>query len=259
MVGWLAEEERKGRRTVLERTGVAGLTVLRAGVPLPQALRERTALRRLERAAERLVRAGVRRALTRPDFPRWEVLEAYGLRPVDPGPLCQALAAPLALAALERQGIPPAAGTVALSGRRVSRPLFQAAMVLCPQVRTLVIDAPDGGAELAQELRREYGAAALTGRGGQLAQVRLSFSPGEGEGLRLWGPAPELDGLELVPAAELPAGLAPLPLLALLWEEGRISAKNIQIIPADFEKTPFQDQDKNSGNFTNGKMNGIWS
>ena len=34
MVGWLAEEERQGRRTVLERTGLAGLTVLRAGVPL---------------------------------------------------------------------------------------------------------------------------------------------------------------------------------------------------------------------------------
>lgn len=234
MVGWLAEEERKGRRAALERTGVAGLTVLRAGVPLPRKLRERTALRRLDRAAELLARAGVRRVLTRSDFPWWEGLEAHGLRPVDPEPLCQALAAPLALAALKRQGIPPAAGTVALSGRRVSRPLFQAAMILCPQVRTLVIDAPDGGDELAGELRRTYGAAALTGPGGRLAQVRLSFSPGEGKGLRLWGPAPDLDGFALASPLDLPAELAPLPLLAVLWEEGRIPAKEIRIVPEDF-------------------------
>ena len=49
-----------------------------------------------------------------------------------------------------------------LKKRNRSAWLFQAAMALCPQVRTLVIDAPDGGAELAGELRREYGAAALT-------------------------------------------------------------------------------------------------
>lgn len=234
MVGWLAEEERQGRRTVLERTGLVGLTVLRAGVPLPPKLRERTVLRRVEKAAGLLARAGVRRVLTRQDFPHWDVLSAYGLRPVDLEPLCQALAAPLALAALERQGIAPSVGTVALSGRRVSRPLFQAAMALCPQVRTLVIDAPDGGAELAGELRREYGAAALTALDGSAAQVLLSFSPGEGRGLRLWGPAPDLDGLTLVPPLDLPGELAPLPLLAVLWEEGRIPAKEIRVVPEDF-------------------------
>ena len=77
MVGWLAEEERQGRRTVLERTGLAGLTVLRAGVPLPPKLRERTVLRRVEKAAGLLARAGVRRVLTRQDFPHWDVLSAY--------------------------------------------------------------------------------------------------------------------------------------------------------------------------------------
>lgn len=236
MVGWLAEEERQGRRTVVARAGLAGLTVLRAGVPLPGSVRERTALRRVRRAADLLVRSGVRRVLTRRDFPFWEALEVCGLRPVDPEPLCQALAAPLALAALERQGIAPAAGTVALSGRRVSRPLFQAAMTLCPQVRALVIDAPDGGAELAGELRRTYGAAALTGPGGGTAQVRLAFSPREGEreDLRLWGPAPDLGGFALASPLDLPAELAPLPLLAVLWEEGRIPAKEIRIVPEDF-------------------------
>ena len=38
MVGWLVREDRRGRRPVLERTQLAGMTVLRAGVPAPDAL-----------------------------------------------------------------------------------------------------------------------------------------------------------------------------------------------------------------------------
>ena len=63
MVGWLVREDRRGRRPVLERTQLAGMTVLRAGVPAPDALAQRKLERRLERAAELLCRAGVRRVL----------------------------------------------------------------------------------------------------------------------------------------------------------------------------------------------------
>ena len=54
MVGWLVREDRRGRRPVLERTQLAGMTVLRAGVPAPDALAQRKLERRLERAAELL-------------------------------------------------------------------------------------------------------------------------------------------------------------------------------------------------------------
>ncbi|MFR2332334.1 MAG: hypothetical protein ACLS63_05180 [Flavonifractor plautii] len=64
---------------------------------------------------------------------------------MDPEPFCQAIAVPLALAALRRAGILRVRATVALSGPRVSRPLFAAAARLCPQVRHLVVDGPARG------------------------------------------------------------------------------------------------------------------
>ena len=232
MVGWLLEEERSSWRLQLNQTNLMGLRVLRAGVPRP--LSEKRLLRRLDRAAARLARAGVRRTLAAPGFSHWGLLAEYGLRPVDPEPLCQALAAPLALAELARQGIPPAAGTVALAGRRVNRPLFQAALALCPQVRTLIIDVPSGGTELADYLRREFGAAALTASSAARPQATVCFAgertaPGA---LYLCGPAPELAGFQLRPPSAVPPEAESLPLLALLWEAGLLSAGDIQIVPA---------------------------
>ena len=147
-------------------------------------------------------------------FPCWPVLEAAGLRPVETEPFCQAMAVPLALAALRRARILRAQATVALAGQRVSRPLFAAAEALCPQVRRLVVDVPGEGEELA-----------------------ACFGPAGGESggavLRLYGPAPQLDGLRLLPEeGTLPPGLAPLPLLTLLWECGRLRPEQIRIFPA---------------------------
>ena len=167
--------------------------------------------------------------------PCWPVLEAAGLRPVETEPFCQAMAVPLALAALRRARILRAQATVALAGPRVSRPLFAAAEALCPQVRRLVVDVPGEGEELAAWLREEYGAAVLPP--GTAADVTACFGPAGGESggavLRLYGPAPQLDGLRLLPEeGTLPPGLAPLPLLALLWECGRLRPEQIRIFPA---------------------------
>jgi len=233
MVGWLTLEIRRGWRTELEPSGLLGLRLLRARTPLPPGLREKTVCRRLDRAAVLLARSGVRRVLTPPDFPYWEILQTRGLCPVDPSPLCQAMAAPLALAELARKGVSPASGTVALVGQRVDRPFFLAAQALCPRVRTLILDAPSGGEELAGYLREEFGAAALAAGVLLPAQAVLCFSPsraGEG-GVILCGPAPDLAGLALSPAEiSLPQEPDSLPLLSLLWEAGRISTGEIQVI-----------------------------
>ena len=96
--------------------------------------------------------------------------------------------------------------------------------------------APPGeGEELAAWLREEYGAAVLPP--GTAADVTACFGPAGGESggavLRLYGPAPQLDGLRLLPEeGTLPPGLAPLPLLALLWECGRLRPEQIRIFPA---------------------------
>ena len=235
MVGIVALEARKGRRPALEEGAVWGMPALRAGVPAPPGLREARLRRRTERAAAALARAGVRRVLAAEDFPCWPVLEAAGLRPVETEPFCQAMAVPLALAALRRARILRAQATVALAGQRVSRPLFAAAEALCPQVRRLVVDVPGEGEELAAWLREEYGAAVLPP--GTAADVTACFGPAGGESggavLRLYGPAPQLDGLRLLPEeGTLPPGLALLPLLTLLWECGRLRPEQIRIFPA---------------------------
>ena len=232
LVGIVALEERRGRRPVVTEERVLGLRCLRVSVPVRPGLREDRRKRRAEQGAAALYRAGVRRALTAEDFPDWPALEGQGLRSVDPEPFCQAIAVPLALAALRRAGILRVRATVALSGPRVSRPLFAAAERLCPQVRHLVVDVPGEGEELAAWLREEYGAAVLR-PGGAAPDVTLAFGPGgeeRGRVLRLYGPAPGLAGLRPIPEeGGLPPDLAPLPLLSLLWECGRLTEGQIQI------------------------------
>lgn len=232
LVGIVALEERRGRRPVVTEERVLGLRCLRVSVPVRPGLRDDRRKRRAEQGAAALYRAGVRRALTAEDFPDWPALEGQGLRSVDPEPFCQTIAVPLALAALRRAGILRVRATVALSGPRVSRPLFAAAERLCPQVRHLVVDVPGEGEELAAWLREEYGAAVLR-PGGAAPDVTLAFGPGgeeRGPVLRLYGPVPGLAGLRpILEEGGLPPDLAPLPLLSLLWECGRLTEGQIRI------------------------------
>lgn len=232
LVGIVALEERRGRRPVVTEERVLGLRCLRVSVPVRPGLQDDRRKRRAEQGAAALYRAGVRRALTAEDFPDWPALEGQGLRSVDPEPFCQAIAVPLALAALRRAGILRVRATVALSGPRVSRPLFAVAARLCPQVRHLVVDVPGEGEELAAWLREEYGAAVLR-PGGAAPDVTLAFGPGgeeRGTVLRLYGPVPGLAGLRpILEEGGLPPDLAPLPLLSLLWECGRLTEGQIRI------------------------------
>lgn len=233
MVGYLVPEEGRGRLR-LEQVQVRGMPLLRACVPLGW-----NGERRLLRAARRLREAGVRRVLTPPDFVGWDLLERWGLAPVEPAPLCRALTAPLLLALLARRGVEPARATVLLRGERVDRVLFEAAQVLCPQVRTLAVSAPDGGAALCRLLREEYGAAVPETARSLCPDAAAELAPGERPvpgALHLYGPAPGLAGLGLrAPGAGLP-GTEPLALLTLLWEAGRLSLREIEIFTIDRDK-----------------------
>lgn len=235
VVGVLTRDPRKGHRARLEQTRLLGLRVLWARVPVTDGMRERKRRRRIARGAEALYREGVRRVLVESGFPDWETLRSAGLRPVDPEPFCQAIAPPLALAALAQAALSPAQATVSLSAPRMNRALFRAAEALCPQVRYLEIDVPEGGKELAGWLREEFGAAVLLPGGGPRPDVSLCFGPGEAAGkqvLRLYGPEPDLAGLRPLPAEEaLPAELDGLPLVALLWETGLLRAGQLRFLP----------------------------
>jgi len=185
----------------------------------------------LKRAGKNLRLGGALRVLVPRGFDRWPVLEAFGLRQVDPELFVRAQSVPLALGSLERQGLAPEYATVALRGLRADRDMARAAVELCPKVRRLVVDAPQGGRELAQRLRREFGVPILPP--GELGQTALRFQEGspalEETTLDLFGPQPKLAGLTLTALGLAEEDREDLPLLAALWEGGRLGPEDIKI------------------------------
>ena len=232
MVGVLELTEGRGRPEA-GRCSLLGLGLLRVRVPVTDKLSGGRLVRRLEKGARLLTRAGVRRVLTAADFPHWDLLARHGLEPVDPAPLCQALAAPLTLEAMARRGVDPERGTVSLWAPRPSSALLRAAEELCPRVRLLTVDVPGEEEALAGWLWREFGAAALRPEAAPPADAAVWFADGGGRGaavLRLYGPAPDLAGLTLAPPRDVAeAGLDPVPAMALLWEAGRLDRQKIAI------------------------------
>ncbi|MCI9157320.1 MAG: hypothetical protein HFF44_10355 [Lawsonibacter sp.] len=186
---------------------------------------------RLDRAGRNLRRGGVLRVLVPKGFDRWPLLERFGLRPVEADSLVRAQSVPLALEALERQGLAPDRATVALRGIRADREMARTAAALCAQVRRVVVDAPNGGTELARWLRRELGVPILPP--GERGQVALEFQPGgarrEETLLQLYGPRPELAGLTLSAPGLAEEDREDLPLLAALWEGGKLDRNDIKI------------------------------
>lgn len=215
-----------GGRGRAEAASLYGLPVLRARAD-PDGL---WGERRLRRAGRNLRRGGAVRVLAPGDAVRWPLLAALGLRPVETEDFVRAQSAPLALAGLERRGLAPDRAAVALRGLRADYAMVRAAAQLCPRVRRLIIDAPGGGAELAAWLRREFGVPVLPP--GERGALALRFHPeggGEEPALALYGPVPDLGGLKLSAPTLAEGDRADLPLLAALWEGGRLPPEAIKI------------------------------
>ena len=215
----------------LTREEIYGLPLLRGETP-----GDRLTVRRVRRTAAALRKKGVVRALAPEGFPFWETVLKQGLRPVETGELCRALAAPIALAALEGEGIPPHLASVLLRGERVTRALRAAALELCPRVRQLLVEAPAGGEALRQQLRQEFGLPAVEGHAGREVHLTLCFSrpdgtrPGRTADLSGETPAPAGCRFGLRQGA-LPEDAAALPLLSVLWTSGRLERDEISVTP----------------------------
>lgn len=186
---------------------------------------------RLRRAGRGLRRYGAQRTLAPAAFEGWPLLEECGLRQIDPSPLVRAQCLPLTVAALDRQGVAPDRATVALRGVRADRDMALAAARLCRAVRYLVIAAPRGGEELARWLRQEFGIPVLPAE--EPAQLSLRFHPqapeGEREALELFGLRPSLGGLRFSAPGLAEGDREDLPLLAALWERGKLGADDLKI------------------------------
>ncbi len=195
-------------------------------------------IRRLRRAGTDLRRAGVLRVLVPRGFQGWGLWEGLGLRRIETEHFLRAQALPLALGALERRGTAPDRATVALRGGRADREMARAAVSLCRQVRHLVIDAP-GGEALAGWLRRELGVPILPRQ--EEGELALCFAPncrrGGETALELYGATPDLGGLALAAPALAGEDRDDLPLLAALWEGGKLTQKEIKVLDRTGEST----------------------
>ena len=215
----------------LSRERLLGLPLLRAEVP-----GKSLTPRRVRRTARALRKAGVVRVLAPEEFPLWNEVLAQGLRPVETGELCRALAVPVTLAALAGDGVPLRQASVTLQGDRVTRALRAAAMELCPQVRQLLVEVPAGGAELQRELSREFGLPVVEGGPERQTHLTLCFSPsgrvGRGRIADLSGETPALAEYRFsLREGALPGDAAALPLLSALWASGRLERSDIAVSP----------------------------
>lgn len=226
MLGQIVYSAQGKGRLKMEETTLHGLPVLRAAFD-PAG---RWAPHRLTRAGKRLKKAGIRRVLVPEGFSEWEILSCCGLRPVAPDAFLRAHAAQLTLAALERQGKRPEQCAVALRALRVDRDVVRTAETLCRQVRDVCISAPEGGEQLRDRLRWEYGAAVrpdfehvaaavrFDPRTWQRAEALVDLFPPGPDPRCAWVNVPGLEGEET----------EHFPLLAALWEEKRLKNSDLE-------------------------------
>ena len=152
---------------------------------------------------------------------------------METGEFCRAMAPAVALAALTGAHIRPEGATVVLRGERVTRAMRMSALKLCPEVKNLLIAAPVGGAGLQAELRREYGVPALEDAPGRAPDLAIHFAPSAGGSARivdLSGNSPRMDHFSFALREQaLPEDCEGLPLLAALWETGRLDPAEITV------------------------------
>ena len=171
-------------------------------------------------------------------LPYGAIFAKRGFLPVEVLPLYRSLAGEWLRAALAAKELSGAA-TVAVCGDRLTGELVRTVTELCLRYRYVLLDIPDGGEELARQLRREFGVSLiLRPAAGQIAAA---------DGVLLFTPRPELrggvvlalyDGTEVpkdvtltLPALEdrLPVGCCREQLLAALCGAGVLRAAQIEM------------------------------
>ena len=227
MIGVVTWTEEKPPRRAEERT------ILRMRFCAADILRrERTpaaVLRGRARAAARaLSRAGVVRAVFPEDFALLPSFAKQNVGPVDVLPLYRRRAGEWLRAGLAARGVSGAA-MAALCADRLTGEAVRAVTELCLRYRYVLLDVPEGGEELARQLRREFGVSLiLRPAAGQLAAAdgALLFS------LALYDGAQPPENVRMrLPALEeqLPQGCRRDQLLAALWGAGALRPEQIEL------------------------------
>lgn len=229
MIGWLAYAQVNGRgRMTLESVGP--LSLAKQTLYDPEGLSEWRVRRRL-RKIERLYQAHqVRRLIIADSFPySGELRQCVRINEL---PFYRSAADLLALGVLDQCGISPEKAVVSLSAPRVCTELKAAAERLSAVVRGMAIDAPEGGSDYAEWLRRRYG---IPIQQPNCADVTVAFGPGgqvHGTLISLYEDSVSLSGLQVTaPELELPQGYE-AQFIAALWECGVLDRRQLRISAA---------------------------
>lgn len=186
--------------------------------------------RKLKQAGRFFSRRGIRRILAPDGFKNWDILERYGIGPVDPLPFLKANAARIVVAVLEKRGMQKEKCSVALRGIEVEQEMLLTAEELCPVVRDVCISVYRGGKELRNRLRMEYGIAVRPDSDCIDAAVRFHPETADGGGivLNLFLEKMDLNGISVTANGVETKDTQMLPLLAALWENGRIGSSDLE-------------------------------
>lgn len=224
MLGQIKLEE--GGWGSTRRTDLYGLTILRTHID-PEGWMSGV---RLRRGGKNLHFAGVRRVLLPLELEESPILKRFQLAPLDPSPLVRACGAELALTLLRYWGSEESKAPVALRASRADRDMAQTAALLCSRVRHVIIDAPQGGNELAYRLRREFGLPILPPEEeGALALRFDRAAPTRERALELYGLHPNLGGLRICAPELLQEDREDLQVLTALWQRGKLPRERLNI------------------------------
>ena len=227
MLGQLCWDEALGQKIILNGGEVESLRTVQ-GILSPK---ETLLSWRLGRLAKKFRRHGVSRLLVPNGFSHWDILEKYGLSSVQTLPFLRVLAGPLLLTALVKGGYDPKRCTIALRGRRVTKEMERAVDYLLPHVRDIVITAPSGGEDLIVWMRQEWGIASRPDRGQMEGVVCFDGTVAQNgvQVLTLFEDNICICGLGIkLTEKESSEGTEQLPLLAALWETGRIELSGLE-------------------------------
>lgn len=223
MVGWI-RYSRGGGRSQPQTEVLYGMTVLTMPFYEPDGSRQKRVERSLRKLEQAFRRAGISRVIVPDNFPYRDCLGL--IRPVGPMPLYRAAADLLTLEVLHRKGIPPGGARAVLAGPRLCPELCGAAERLCSVVRELRIDVPgEEGEDFSRYLQHEFGVPVIP-RTVSVDAVIAFGETGEPSDLRLWGEGGIRLGAE---GLELPEEIGQ-PVLALLWERGRVKREKLRVI-----------------------------
>lgn len=237
MIGFIAWTEEKAPRRA-EELAVLRMRFLEVCLRRRQNTPAAVLRRRAASAAKKLQKLGITRAVFPGNFPYEAVFTKHGISPVEVMPLYRNLAGEWLRAEIAAKGLSGTA-TAAVSGDRLTGELVRAVTELCLRYRYVLLDVPDGGEELARQLRREYGVSLiLRPNAGQLAAAEavLLFAPRpmlrNTVVLALYDGAKPPENVTLtLPALDdqLPSGCRRDQLLAALCGAGVLRAAQIEI------------------------------